>query len=323
MPDKDVISWTSLVTGYAHNGFHEEAIKLFCDMRSAKITPDHFVIASVFSGCAELTLLAFGQQVHADFVKSGLESSLSVDNSLVALYAKGGCIEDANRIFDSMRDRDVITWTSLIAGYAQNGRGNDSIRFYQSMILSGCKPDFVTFIGLLFACSHAGLVDDGLHYFKTMDKIYAIKPDATVWKALLAACRVHKNVELAERAAYNLFELEPLNAMPYVLLSNIYSASGRWEDAARTRRLMKSRGVNKEPGRILNPAVPSRAGLKKQTMCPNSMTKYSQVAQDPSLRHTIVSSFDQLMNLLDMGLRPIALLVISASGLVQSKLLQS
>ncbi|KAK6918423.1 DYW domain [Dillenia turbinata] len=281
MPDKDVISWTSLLTGYAHNGFHVEAIKLFCDMRSAGITPDQFVIASVFSACAELTLLEFGQQVHANFVKSGLESSLSVDNSLVALYAKGGCIDDAKRIFDSMQDRDVITWTTLIVGYAQNGRGDDSIRFYESMISSGCKPDLVTFIGLLFACSHAGLVDDGLRYFKSMDNIYAIKPgpehyacmidllgrsgkldeakellnemvvepDQTVWKALLGACRVHKNVELAERAAYNLFELEPLNAMPYVMLSNIYSASGRWEDAARTRRLMKSRGVNKEPGR--------------------------------------------------------------------------
>ncbi|KAK9273821.1 hypothetical protein L1049_018632 [Liquidambar formosana] len=280
MPDRDVISWTSLVTGYAHNGSHEEALKLFCHMRIAGVYLDQFVTASILSACAELTVLEFGQQVHANFVKSGLRSSLSVDNSLVTMYAKCGCIEDANRVFDTMQLRDVVTWTALIVGYAQNGKGRDSIRFYDEMIASGMKPDFITFIGLLFACSHAGLVENGRHYFESMDKVYGIKPgpehyacmidllgrsgklaeakdllnqmvvepDATIWKALLAACRVYGNIELGERAASNLFELEPMNAVPYVLLSNIYSASGKWEDAARIRRLMKSRGISKEPG---------------------------------------------------------------------------
>jgi pentatricopeptide repeat protein len=281
MIDKDVISWTSLVTGYAHNGSHGEAIKLFCDMRTTGICPDQFVIASVLSACSELTVLEFGQQVHADFIKSGLESSLSVDNSLVTMYAKCGCIEDANRVFDSMQVRDVITWTALIVGYAQNGKGKDSIQFYDQMIAGGTKPDFITFIGVLFACSHAGLVEDGHRFFESMNKVYGIKPgpehyacmidllgrsgkineakqllnkmdvkpDATVWKALLAACRVHGNLELGEMAANNLFELEPVNAMPYVLLSNMYSAANRWEDAARIRKLMKSMGISKEPGR--------------------------------------------------------------------------
>ncbi|KAE7999806.1 hypothetical protein FH972_004201 [Carpinus fangiana] len=280
MIDKDVISWTSLVTGYAHNGSHGEAIKLFCDMRTTGICPDQFVIASVLSTCSELTVLEFGQQVHANFVKSGLESSLSVDNSLVTMYAKCGCIEDANRVFNSMRVRDVVTWTALIVGYAKNGKGKDSIQFYDQMIASGTKPDFITFIGLLFACSHAGLEEDGQRFFDSMSQVYGIKPgpehyacmidllgrsgkineakellnkmdvkpDATVWKALLAACRVHRNLELGEIAANNLFKLEPLNAMPYVLLSNMYSAANRWEDAARIRRSMKSMGISKEPG---------------------------------------------------------------------------
>ncbi|XP_057980463.1 pentatricopeptide repeat-containing protein At2g03880, mitochondrial [Malania oleifera] len=280
MKVRDVISWTSLVTGHAHNGFHEEAIKLFSNMRIAGIFPDQFVFASVLSTCAELTVLEFGQQVHGNFIKFGLGPSLSVDNSLITMYAKCGSIEDADRVFNTMQLRNVVTWTALIVGYAQNGKGKDSIQFYDQMIASGMRPDFITFIGLLFACSHAGLVENGRTYFNSMDTVYGIKPgpehyacmidllsrsgrvveakelldqmvvepDATVWKALLSACRVHGNVELAERAAKNLFALEPQNAMPYILLSNIYSAAGRWEDAARIRGLMKSQGISKEPG---------------------------------------------------------------------------
>ncbi|KAK8565847.1 hypothetical protein V6N13_020926 [Hibiscus sabdariffa] len=280
MPNKDVVSWTSLLTGYARNNRHEEALKLFCDMRLAGVYPDHIVLASVLSACAELTLLEFGQQVHANFVKSGLRSSISVDNSLVTVYAKCGCIDDASRVFDSMQSRDVISWTALIVGYAQNGKVRDSVRFYDQMVASGTKPDFITFIGLLFACSHAGLLERGRSYFASMEKVYGIKPgpehyacmidllgrsgklveadtllnqmdvepDAAVWKALLAACRVHGNLELGERAAKNLFELEPTNAVPYIMLSNMYSAAGKWEDAARIRRTMKSRGISKEPG---------------------------------------------------------------------------
>ncbi|XP_030481234.1 pentatricopeptide repeat-containing protein At2g03880, mitochondrial [Cannabis sativa] len=278
--DKDVISWTSLVSGYAHNGYYEKAFELFHEMRVAGVYPDQFVIASVLSACAELTVLEFGQQIHSNCTKSGLRPSLSVDNSLVTMYAKCGCIEEANKVFDSMRVRNVISWTALIVGYAQNGRGKDSLKFYDQMIATGTNPDFITFIGLLFACSHAGLLENGRTYFESMDKVYGIKPgpehyacmidllgrsgklkeakrlvnqmtvepDATVWKALLAACRVHGNVELGEKAADNLLKLEPFNSVAYVLLSNLYSAAGRWDDAAKIRRLMKSMGISKEPG---------------------------------------------------------------------------
>ena len=176
MPNKDVVSWTSLVIGYAHNDCHEEALKLFCEMRMAGIYPDHVVLAGILSACAELTVLEFGQQVHANIVKSGLQSSLSVDNSHVTMYAKCGCIEDASRVFDSVQIEDVITWTALIIGYAQNGKGKDSVSFYDQMIASGTKPDFITFIGLLFACSHSGLLESGRSYFASMEKVYGIKP---------------------------------------------------------------------------------------------------------------------------------------------------
>lgn len=280
MPQKDVISWTSLLTGYSHNGSYEEAIRLFHDMRVAGVFPDHMVFASVLSACAELTVMEVGQQAHATTVKSGLVSSLSVDNSLLAMYAKCGSVDDAKRVFDSMETRNVISWTALIVGYAQNGRAKDSLNLYDQMIASGTKPDYITFVGLLFACSHAGLVENGLQYFDTMVKFYGIKPgpehyacmidllgrsgrfveakklldemvvepDATVWTALLGACRVHKELDLAEKAATNLFVKEPMNAVPYIMLCNMYSAAGRWRDAARVRKLMKSKGISKEPG---------------------------------------------------------------------------
>lgn len=281
MIEKDVISWTALVTGNTHNGSYEEALKLFCNMRVGGIYPDQIVTASVLSASAELTLLEFGQQVHGNYIKSGFPSSLSVNNSLVTMYTKCGSLEDANVIFNSMEIRDLITWTCIIVGYAKNGKAKDSLQSYDLMISSGITPDYITFIGLLFACSHAGLIEEAQRYFDSMRTVYGItpgpehyacmidlfgrsgdfvkaeellhqmevEPDATVWKAILAASRKHGNIENGERAAKTLMKLEPNNAVPYVLLSNMYSAAGRQDEAANVRRLMKSRNISKEPGR--------------------------------------------------------------------------
>ncbi|KAL3527906.1 hypothetical protein ACH5RR_012562 [Cinchona calisaya] len=278
--DRDVISWTSAVTGCAHNGFHEKALKFFSEMRNCGVQPDQVITSSILSSCAELALLKFGQEVHANFLKSSLGSSLSVDNSLVTMYANCGCLEEANIVFNSMETRNVITWTALIVGCAQNGKGKESLELYNEMILSGIKPDFITFIGLLFACSHAGLVDQGRKHFDSMVNVYGIRPgpdhytcmidllgragklhdaekllnemsvepDATVWKVFLAACKEHGNIDLAKKAALVLFKLTPQDAVPYVMLSNMYSAVGKWEDAAAVRKLMKSKSISKEPG---------------------------------------------------------------------------
>ncbi|GAA0165533.1 hypothetical protein LIER_20914 [Lithospermum erythrorhizon] len=278
--DKDVISWTSMITGCTHNGSHEEALNFFQRMRIAGIYPDQVSVSSTLSSCAELTLHELGKQVHGNYIKSGPETSLSVDNSLLAMYAKCGCLDDAITVFYSMTSRNVMSWTAIIVGHAQNGRGKEALPFYDEMVLTGIKPDFITFIGLLFACSHAGLVDEGRQYFGTMIDAYGIqpgpdhyasmidllarsgklqeaeslvnemvdKPGPAVWKALLTACRKHGNMDIAKRAAMTLIELDPQDAFPYVILSNMYSAAGRWEDAAGLRRLMKLRGVIKEPG---------------------------------------------------------------------------
>jgi len=249
-------------------------------MRADGVESDEFVMAGVLSSCAGLTLLELGRQVHSVTVQRRFDSFRSVSNSLVSMYAKCGCTDDARKVFDLMFCRDAITWTALIIGYAQNGRGRDSLELYNNMIRSGFKPDYVTFIGLLFACSHAGLVQAGKSHFQSMEKVYCISPgpehyacmidllgrsgrideavelldqmqikaDSIVWKALLAACKVHHDVSLAEWAAEKLFRLVPNDAVPYILLSNLYSSAGRWVDVARIRSLMKSRGVSKEPG---------------------------------------------------------------------------
>lgn len=283
MENKDVVSWTSLVSGYAQNGFYEDAIRVYGDMRFTGVCLDEIIISCVISACAELTVLELGQQVHGDFVKSGIGPSLSVDNSIMSMYAKCGSIEDATMIFNSMEHRNLISWTAIIDGYARNGKGKESLELYDLMIHNGLKPDFVTFIGVLFTCSHSGEVEKGRNFFTAMKNVYGISPgpqhyacmidllvrsgnfaeveemlnrmeaesveiDSAVWKAILASCRSHKNLELGERAANNLFLLEPRNAVPYVLLSNLYFAVGRAEDAANLRRLMKLRGIHKEPG---------------------------------------------------------------------------
>ncbi|EPS67476.1 hypothetical protein M569_07298, partial [Genlisea aurea] len=282
---KDLISWTSLVTGCALNAFHEEALELFCEMRkdgNGTIQPDAITVSSCLSSCAELALLNLGQQVQANYsVKSGLETRLSVNNSLVSLYGHCGASEQARRVFDSMEDKNVVSWTALIMGYAQNGEGWKSLQLYREMTASGVKPDFITFIGLLFACGHAGLVERGRYYFNSMAKDYgitpcsdhyacmvdllgrsgkldeaeelidrmSIEPDAAIWKSLLGACRIHGNVDLAKKAAAKLSALEPRDSVAYVMLANMCVSSGKWQDAALIRSQMKSRGIVKEPGR--------------------------------------------------------------------------
>eukprot|EP01018_Ginkgo_biloba_P012605 Gb_10908 [translate_table: standard] len=280
MPDVDVVSWTALIGVYAQNGNGEEVLNLFCQMRWAGIKPDQFNFASVLSACASSIALEQGKQVHALVIKFKFESCSSVHNSLLTMYAKCGSVEDAHLVFEKMPTRDLVSWTAIIVGYAQNGRGKDALQLYEKMLQTGLKPDHVTFVGVLFACSHSGLVDEGHHYFNSMSQDHCIiprtqhyacmidllgragyigeaeqllnkmpvEPDAIVWKALLAACRIHGNLELGKRAAESLFQLEPENAASYVLLSNIYAAAGRWDDVASVRRMMKDRGVTKEPG---------------------------------------------------------------------------
>eukprot|EP01018_Ginkgo_biloba_P028154 Gb_09702 [translate_table: standard] len=279
MPEKNLVSWTAMITGYAQTGDGEEALKLFNHMLCAGMMPNQSTLAIVLSACASLATLEHGKQIHADAIKMGFDTDVFVGNSLITMYAKCGSI-DACQVFNKMSERDVVTWNAMMAGYAQHGYGKEALQLFEQMKMIGPMPNHITFVGVLSACSHAGLLDKGWHHFDSMSRDYCItpraghyacmvdllgragklneaedfinkmpiEPDAVVWGALLGGCRIHLNMEIGKRAAEHLFELEPQNAGNYVLLSNMYAVAGRWDDVGKVRMMMKQRGIKKEPG---------------------------------------------------------------------------
>eukprot|EP01018_Ginkgo_biloba_P001961 Gb_38292 [translate_table: standard] len=281
MAGQNAVSRTAMIAGYTQNGLGEEALKFFCQMQSVGSKLDQFTFSSALRACATLAAMEQGNRIYACIIKNGFESDVFVGSSLVDMYSKCGRIEDACKIFDTMHERNVVSWNAMITGYAQHGLGKQAIELFEQMQQAGIKPSHITFIGVLFACSHVGLVAEGFHYFDIMSQDYGItpsvehytcmvdllgraghlleaesfiykmpfEPGAVVWRALLGACRVHGNMELGKRAAEYSIKLEPQEAATYVLLSNIYASAGRWDDVVKVRNMMKDQGVIKEPGR--------------------------------------------------------------------------
>eukprot|EP01018_Ginkgo_biloba_P041292 Gb_07260 [translate_table: standard] len=280
MHQRDVVSWTAMILAYAQNGYDEVALKLFRQMQLAGVKPDMKTFASVLPVCANLAALEQGKEIHEDIIRSGFQLDVFVESALVDMYAKCGSIENARDVFDKIHERNVVSWNVMIAGYATHGFGKEALKLFEQMRHTGTSPDHVTLVCVLSACCHAGLVDEGQKYFNSMSQYYhitpamehygcmvdllgraghldeahefilkmPIKPDATVWGCLLGACRNHSNVELGEQVAECLFELNPKNDTPYVLLSNIYAAAGRWDEIKKVRKMMRDRRVKKKPG---------------------------------------------------------------------------
>eukprot|EP01018_Ginkgo_biloba_P001223 Gb_04402 [translate_table: standard] len=280
MPEQNVVSWTAMIVGYTQNGHSEEALKLFRQMQLAGVKPNPKTFASVLPACGRLAALEQGKEIHQEIIKFGFQYNLFVGSALIDMYAKCGSIERARDVFDKMHHRDVVSWTVMIEGYAMHGCGKEALELFEQMQHSGTNPNHVTLVAILSACCHAGLVDEGRQYFNHMSQYYCItpamehygcmvdllgraghlgeaqdlinqmpiKPDATLWGCLLGACRIHNNVELGESVAERLVELDPKNAAPYVLLSNIYAASGRWDGIVKVRKIMKDKKISKKPG---------------------------------------------------------------------------
>ncbi|KAG0631017.1 hypothetical protein M758_1G221100 [Ceratodon purpureus] len=280
LPYQDVVSWTAMVTGYAQQGFHDEAIDLFQKMQQQGIKPDKMTFTSVLTACSSPALLEQGKKFHQQLVRTGYHLDVYLQSALVSMYAKCGSMEDAQQVFDQMSERNVVAWTAMITGCAQHGRCREALEYFEQMKKEGIKPDKVTFTSVLSACTHVGLVEEGRKHFRSMFVDYGIspmgehyscfvdllgragrleeaenvilsmpfKPGASVWGALLSACRVHSDVERGERAAENVLKLDPADAGAYVALSNIYAAAGRYEDAEKVRQVMDNRAVVKEPG---------------------------------------------------------------------------
>ncbi|XVF30411.1 hypothetical protein REPUB_Repub16aG0054900 [Reevesia pubescens] len=280
LPELDIVCWNSMIAGLTLNSLDKEAFTLFKKMQQSRMLPTEFSYATVLSCCAKLSSSFQGRQVHSQIVKEGYENDVFVSTALVDMYCKCGDIDGARKYFDMMPVRNTVTWNEMIHGYAQNGCGDEAVRLYQDLIASGEKPDGITFIAVLTACSHSGLVDLGVSIFNSMQSVHGLEPeldhytciidclgraghfhdaellmdkmpykdDPIVWEVLLSSCRVHSNVSLAHRAAEELFRLDPMSSTPYVLLANIYSSLGRWDDVRAVRELMSDKQIVKDPG---------------------------------------------------------------------------
>lgn len=277
MPWRDVISWTSMITGYSQAGQFGKAVRLFQEMMVAEVKPDEITVASVLSACAHIGALDVGEAVHEYIRKYDVNADIYVGNALIDMYCKCGAVEKGLSVFEEMGKRDSVSWTSVIAGLAVNGSADSALNLFSQMLREGIRPTHGTFIGVLLACAHAGVVDKGLEYFESMERVYgltpemkhygcvvdllsrsgnlerayefikrmSVDPDVVVWRILLSASQVHGNLPLAEIATKKLLETDPSNSGNYILSSNTYAGSNRWEDVIKMRRLMEESNVHK------------------------------------------------------------------------------
>ncbi|XAR60162.1 hypothetical protein NMG60_11033418 [Bertholletia excelsa] len=278
--ERDLFTWTVMISSYAQAEQGERALQCFSQMQKEGIKPNEFTLASCLRGCAGLSSIHSGTQLHSFAIKSGQFKDVFVASALVDLYGKCGCIEDAEIVFKGMDSCDTVAWNTIICGYSQHGQGNKALEAFKIMVGEGIMPDGITFLGILSACSHMCLTEEGKMHFNLMNEVYGIipsiehyacmvdilgragkfdevetfigqmevTPSALIWETVLGACMIHGNVELGENVAKRLFELKPEKDSTYILLSNIYAAKGRWNDVSKVRALMSSQGVKKEPG---------------------------------------------------------------------------
>ncbi|KAK6155078.1 hypothetical protein DH2020_009326 [Rehmannia glutinosa] len=281
VPERDVVTWNAMISGYVLSGEHRKALEMYEEMRSAGECPDEVTMLSLLSACANLGALDIGEKIHGSILEMGEGAlGLFLGNALIDMYAKCGNIEKALGAFHCMRDKDATSWNSIIVGLAFSGYMDKSISVFEDMRKTKCRPNEITFVGVLIACSHAGKVDEGRAYFNLMKNVYNIQPNAkhygcmvdlfgragllneafefidtmefepnaVIWRTLLGACRIHCNVELGRRANEQLLKLRRDVSGDYVLLSNIYASNGEWRGAEKVRTLMDETGVKKERG---------------------------------------------------------------------------
>ncbi|MCL7044721.1 hypothetical protein MKW94_016045 [Papaver nudicaule] len=282
MPLKDVVSWNAMITGYAHSNRYGQVLKLFEDMQVAKVKPDNYTLVNVLSACAQVGALKQGEWIHAYVDKNGIKIHGYLATALVDMYSKCGCIDKALRVFnDNTKERDISTWNSIIAGLSIHGCGKEAVEKFSEMMDDGCKPNEITFVSVLSACSRSGLLEEGRRIYELMVRVHGLKPSiehygcivdllgraghleeavelaetmplkvesAGVWESLLSACRSHGHVELAEVVAEKILKLNPSDSYSYVQLSNIYAAKERWDDVREVRKKMRLQKVRKEPG---------------------------------------------------------------------------
>jgi len=274
--EHDIVAWTAIITSCAEHE-PEEAISLFHRLRQEGFRPDPYTLSAVVKACAGLATERYCSVFHSFILRSGFSDDTILSNALFHAYARCGSISLAESVFEKMAVHDIVSWNSIIQAYAAHGRGREALIAFERM---NVPPDSATFVGLLTACSHGGLLHEGRNLFKTMSQVYGIdpvldhyacmvdilgragkleeaedlidqipmEPDSVIWSTLLGACQKHGEDKIGRRAAWKLVELDPQKSAGYVMLSNIYSAKGSFGDAASVRKKMKEFGVKKEPG---------------------------------------------------------------------------
>ncbi|XP_027332329.1 pentatricopeptide repeat-containing protein At3g24000, mitochondrial isoform X2 [Abrus precatorius] len=275
---KNEVCWNALIAGYARKGEGEEALALFVKMQREGYRPTEFTYSALLCSSSSMGSLEQGKWLHGHMMKSGRKLVGYVGNTLLHMYAKSGSIQDAKKVFDRLVKVDVVSCNSMLIGYAQHGLGKEAVQQFEEMIRVGIEPNDITFLSVLTACSHARLLDGGKHYFGLMRKYniepkvshyvtivdllgraglldqaknfieeMPIEPTVAIWGALLGASKMHKNTEMGAYAAQRVFELDPSYPGTHTLLANIFASAGRWEDAAKVRKIMKNSGLKKEP----------------------------------------------------------------------------
>ncbi|PON69935.1 Pentatricopeptide repeat [Parasponia andersonii] len=281
LPERDIVSWTCIISGLVQCKRPKESLELFFQMQQSGLEPDKIILTSVLSACASVGALDYGRWVHEYIDRRGIKWDIQIGTAMIDMYAKCGCMKMALQTFNEMPCRNIITWNALLGGLAMNSHGNEALRQFEEMTRSKIRPNEVTFLAILTACCHSGLVDEGRRYFRRMVrepynvsprlehygcmvdllcragllseaqklvKTMPMQPDVLILGALLSACKTSENFELSHEILDRLLELESQDSGAYVLLSNIFATNKRWSDVTRVRKLMMEKGIRKAPG---------------------------------------------------------------------------
>ncbi|XP_051128121.1 pentatricopeptide repeat-containing protein At4g32430, mitochondrial [Andrographis paniculata] len=281
--DKEIISWNALISAYSLNGMYQEALHVFWSA-SQDLVPDAYTFGSVLHAIAmsESISLTQGRRCHGNLRKLGLDTDPVVSGALLDMYAKRGCIRESEKVFDELDEKNLVSWTAIISAHSKHGDYESVMKYFEKMLTEGVRPDAVTFLSVLTSCGHNGMVDAGIEVFNLMVREHSVepfpehyscivdmlgragrldeaeeilrridipgRPGISVLQSLLGACRIHGNVDMAIRVSDALLAMEPTESGSYVLMANLFAEKGKWENAAKMRRLMRDRKVAKEIG---------------------------------------------------------------------------
>lgn len=281
LPERDTVTWSAMVAGYAQHGHGQEALEVFQQMQEESIEPSIITFVGILKGCSSIAALEHGKEIHTCIIKRGFEADLFVGSILIDFYAKCGCLQDAWAVFNSLPRQDVVTWSAMIAGFAQHSNYKLASQFFEDMQQEGLSPNEVTFLSLLSACNHVGEVDEGCQHFRSMRKDHGIMPalehyysmvdllgqaghsdeaedllesipfqqNIVGWTSLLGSCKAHGNVYLGRRCFEHVVRIDPGYATGYLLMSDIYAQAGMWQDAEKVEELRRSANAWKKPAK--------------------------------------------------------------------------